>query len=355
MADDARQTRADLDVQANRIGRMDFFELLRQLETEAARFGRAGDASKEPARLGQLPRMSFAASDVDAFAPGSETAPPRIDTNVIGLIGPEGPMPLHLTRWIMARMSNRWFAGEGEGASADKAFLDFINMLQHRVIALYWRAWADARADIHVAFGDGGRVTALMRSLAGQGLPGTVSLDHHLEGAKLRHATSLALQARSPERLTAFLETVVGVPVSLEEFTGRWVDIPKHLQSRLGQAHAGLGTAAVMGARFFDRADQAEIRLGPLTQAQFKQFLESSVTWERLHHAVLFAAGRETVFSLRLVLAAGEVPAAQLGNSQLGRTSWLAPESTKGAEDLAFSDLADRPAPANSASRRLAG
>jgi type VI secretion system protein ImpH len=194
-----------------------------------------------------------------------------------------------------------------------------------------------------------------MRSLAGQGLPGTVSPDHHLEGAKLRHATSLAMQARSPERLTAFLETVVGVPVSLEEFTGRWVDIPRHLQSRLGQAHVGLGTAAVMGARFFDRADQAEIRLGPLTQAQFTQFLESAVTWERLHHAVLFAAGRETVFSLRLVLAAGEVPAAQLGNSQLGRTSWLAPNSTKGAEDLAFSDLADRPAPANSASRRLAG
>lgn len=346
MADDARHPRADLTALAKAANRMDFFELLRQLETETLRFGRAGGAENEPARLGQSPRLGFAAGDVIGLTPGTDDMPTQVQENVLGLIGPEGPMPLHMTRWIMMRMSNRWFAGDSEGATSDTAFLDFINMLQHRLIALYWRAWADARAEVHVAHGDGGRVTALMRALAGLGLPGTVTGDQRLDGAKLHHATSLALEARSPERLCAFLQTVLGVPVALEEFVGLWVEIPPHLQTRIGSAHAGLNVAAVAGARFFDRAGQAEIRLGPLTYAQFATFLEDAAAWERLRHAVLFAGGRETAYSVRLVLAAGEVSAAQLGVTRLDRTSWLAPDSAKDAEDLTFSNIGDREAPA---------
>ncbi|KMK65232.1 type VI secretion system baseplate subunit TssG [Puniceibacterium sp. IMCC21224] len=341
MADDSGHTRADL-TSPEGIARMDFFELLRQLETADLRFGRAGGADREPARLGQTARMAFAASDVAEMTPGNAEHPPKIGVNVLGLIGPEGPMPLHMTRWIMERLSNRWFAGDAQqGATADTSFLDFINMLQHRLIALYWRAWADARPEVHIAHGDGGRVTAMMRSLAGLGLPGTTTDDIRLDGAKLRHATSLALEARSPERLTAFLETVLGVPVALGEFQGVWIDIPQHLQSRLGMQHAGLGSGAVIGGRVFDRQSHAELRLGPLTLAQFNAFLDDSIARDRLRQALVFAAGKDIAFGLRLVLAADAVPQARLGACQLGRTTWLNPDPDRNADDLAFANVTE--------------
>lgn len=335
MADDHGHTRPDLTNAA----RMDFFELLRQLETDDLRFGRAGSAGNEPARLGQSARMSFAASDVANVSTDPKTGKPQISVNVLGLIGPEGPMPLHMTRWIMARLSNRWFAGDSSGATADTSFLDFINMLQHRLIALYWRAWADAQPQINIAHGNGGRVTAMMRALAGQGLPGTTTGDIRLDGAKLRHATSLVMEARSPERLCAFLETVLGVSVRLAEFQGRWIDIPDHLQSSLGQQHAGLGTGCVVGARIFDRQSHAELQLGPLTVQQFNAFLDDPDAWSRLKQALVFAAGKDINFSLRMVLAPDEVPVAKLGNCRLGRTSWLAPKKGSGADDLSFSNI----------------
>ncbi len=338
MADENRHSRADLSA-VESAARMDFFELLRQLETEELRFGRAGGAAQEPARLGQSARMSFAASDVAGMTLGKGSSKPQIAVNVLGLIGPEGPMPLHMTRWIMARLSNRWFAGDSSGALADTSFLDFINLLQHRLIALYWRAWADARPEINIAHADGGRVTATMRALAGQGMPGTTTGDIRLDGAKLRHATSLAMEARNPERLTAFLETVLGVPVQLSEFVGLWIEIPEHLQSRVGLQHAGLGVGATVGARVFDRQSHAELRLGPLSLQQFTDFLDDPDAWDRLRHALVFAAGKELNFGLRLVLAPGEVPPAQLGACRLGRTAWMAPLSNAGSDDLHFSNV----------------
>lgn len=343
MADDDRHPRPDLTpAPLPDIARTDFFELLRQLETATMRFGRAGGAEAEPARLGQLPRQSFAVSDVADMTPGRpgrNGGKPVIAVNLLGLIGPEGAMPLHLTRWIIARQSSRWFSGTDSGATADTSFLDFVNMLQHRMLALYWRAWADARAGIHIAHDDGGRVMAMLRAMAGIGLPGTHGSDSWLDGASLGHATSLVQETRSPERLTRFLESVLEVPVTLAEFVGTWIDIPDHLQTRLGVRHHGLGTGAVIGARRFDRQSRAEIRLGPLSRAQFDHFTNDPQSRVRLRHALVFAQGSDMDFNLRLILAASEVLPARLGHCRIGRTVWVDPKTGVDADHLCFHDI----------------
>lgn len=349
MADDDRHPRADLTPATHSapvpdISDMDFFELLRQLETSTMRFGRAGGAGSEPARLTQQPRQSFAVSDLAEFTPGGETQPPRIAVNVLGLIGPEGPMPLHLTRWIIARQSSRWFAGsESGGATADTSFLDFLNLLQHRMMALYWRAWADARSSVQVAHGEGGQVIALMQALAGTGLPGSHSGDPRIDGSKLRHATSLAQEVRGPDRLTSFLQSVLGVPVTLSEFVGVWLDIPDHLQTRLNHSHNRLNAGAMVGARRFDRQSRAEIRLGPLTREQFDRFADDPQSRARLRHALVFAQGHDIDFDLRLVLAAKDVPAARLGECRLGLTTWIDPKQGRDADELCYTRMNREP------------
>ena len=123
---------------------MDFFELLRRLEAAGGRFGRGGRPDREPARLGQELRLGFAVRDVAGADARRRRARRRGSRSTLfGLLGPEGPMPLHLTRWVLDRLSQRWFAAGVEGATSDTTFLDFANMLQHRMIALFYRAWAD--------------------------------------------------------------------------------------------------------------------------------------------------------------------------------------------------------------------
>ena len=340
MANDTRHAPSDLNATTDDIEDMNFFRMLAVLEGDGQRFGRSGGPEREPARLGQSARLGFATSDIAKFTPPpKEGDKPRVAVNVLGLLGPEGPMPLHMTRWIMERMSNRWFAGDSATALADTSFLDMVNMLQHRMLAFYWRAWADARPEIHLAHDDGGRVTAMLRSFAGLGLPGTLTGDTRIDGAKLRHATSLFQNTHGPERLTSFVSTVLGIPVKLQEFVGVWMDIPEQLQTRLGSSYAGLGTEAVVGARTFDRLSRAELRVGPLTLEEFTQFLDDDERWQQMRHAIIFASGKEMDYDLRLILKANEVPPAQLGKCQLGRTTWLNRTSANDADELCFTRI----------------
>ena len=331
MADDAGQPRPDLTGDVPAPESMGFFELLRRLERDGARFGRAGGPSREPARLGQRARLTCGTRDVAGFHPGT---PPKVDVEVLGLLGPEGALPLHLTRWVMGRMSDRWFT-EGSDAASDTTFLDFCNLLQHRMMALYWRAWADARPEVQIEHEAASRVRALVEALAGVALPGTKpNLPDPQTRLKLRHATSLGRQVYSVERLTDYLGDVLDAPVSLVEFLGTWTGIPPRLQSGLGRQHAGLGRSAVVGARSFQRQTLVELRIGPLPLARFTEFLADPELTARLRHAIRHAMGREMEFDLRLVLAREEIPDARLGQCQLGRTAWLAPKRQQDADDL---------------------
>lgn len=331
MADDAGQPRPDLTGDLPAPETMGFFELLRRLERDGARFGRAGGPSREPARLGQRARLTFGTRDVAGFTPGK---PSKVDVEVLGLLGPEGALPLHITRWVMGRMSDRWFT-DGSDAASDTTFLDFCNLLQHRMMALYWRAWGDARPEVQIEHEAAARVRALVEALAGIALPGTKPKVADVQTRlKLRHATSLGRQVYSVERLTDYLRDVLEAPVSLVEFLGTWTQIPPRLQSRLGRLHAQLGRSAVVGARSFQRQTLVELRVGPLPLARFVEFLADAALTARLRHAIRQAMGREMEFNLRLVLAKEDIPEARLGQCQLGRTTWLSPKRRQDADDL---------------------
>lgn len=335
MADRVRQPAPRLGAPPEETG---FFELLRRLEAGGARFGRAGGPEREPARLGQGVRLSIAARDIARVHPGTAEAPPFVEVEVIGLLGPEGPMPLHLTRWILERLSHRWFEPGGDDATTDTAALDFCNLLQHRMIALYWRAWGDAQPFLQVDRDGEGRVGALMAALAGIGLPGLRDGEEAQATAavKLGHAGQIHDQVRGPERLVGPVGAMLGVPVRLVEFVGTWTEIPPPLRSRLGRAFSTLGGDAVAGERAFSRQDRAEIRVGPLGLPVYLALCGDGPLRRRLRHLLLHLAGRELDLDLRLVLAAPEVPEPRLGQVALGRTAWLAARRPGDRDDLRF-------------------
>ncbi|RUX96881.1 type VI secretion system baseplate subunit TssG [Mesorhizobium sp. M7D.F.Ca.US.004.01.2.1] len=338
MADDARQSLPDLDIvdpnQAEGLSdTFDFFELLRRLERRGGLFGYSGSPEREPARLGQHVRLSFSARDVVEFREAKDNAPARVTVANLGLMGPEGPLPLHLTRWVLDRLSQRWFTGAEAQQTSDTTFVDFVNILQHRMIALYYRAWADAHPAVQVERAVGGRVRAMLEAMAGIGLPGTQNSD--LDTVKLRQAASLASQVDGPERLTLFLAEAFKVPVQIKEFIAAWITIPAGLQTRLAKAYAGLGRGATIGPRVFNRQSRIELRVGPLGYEDFKAFLPGGQRLKLFKQAVRDMVGESLDVDLRIVLAREAVPPPRLGTVQLGRTAWLARPIERGdADDL---------------------
>jgi type VI secretion system protein ImpH len=316
-----------------------FFELLRQLEGANGRFGRVGGPSNEPARLGQRARLNVATRDIAGFTPKSETHPAKVEVEVLGLLGPEGILPLHMTRWILERLSERWFETGADSESSDTTFLEFCNMLQHRMLSLYWRAWADSRPGVQYEQDTGGRTQSIIDTLAGVGLPGTQNASQI--NLKQRHATSLGQEVHGVERLANLLEDFIGAPVTIQEFTGGWLEIPQSLQSQLGTEFSGLGTGAVVGTRVFQPQKGAELQVGPLSLTRYKQILELPNLVAQVRQLIIFAVGKDTEFDLRLILEGAEIPEPKIGSCQLGRTTWLSPKRTNDAKDLRLGNITD--------------
>lgn len=339
MADEPGQPRPDLGYRSPEPEEIGFFELLRRLERDGFRFGRAGGPDKEPARLGQRARLAMATRDIASFQPPGDNDPARIEVEVLGLFGPEGAMPLHMTRWIMSRQSERWFAAGQAGGqgrvTADTTFLDFCNMLQHRQLAFYWRAWGDLHPEVGVEHASGGRVLAMLETLAGIGLPGLREANRRSADPDLalRQAAALGHQVNGAERLTGYLADLLQVPVRLREFVGHWMEIPDRLQTRLGQAFCGLGKGAMVGARVYQRQDRAELRLGPLSLPRYLALIRDAAAMQALRRAIRFVAGADIEYDLRLVLATDEVPEPRLGQCALGRTTWLGSPPVRDPDD----------------------
>lgn len=339
MAVDRRHPQPDLKALQAKARSIDFYELLRRLEQPGKRFGRSGGPSHEPARLGQPIRMAFATSDVEEMELPPNGALLRVSVNAIGLFGPEGPMPLHITKWMHDRASNRWFAGDQSGATQDTAFLDFANALQHRMIAYYWRAWADMRPDVQYPHDNGGTVGAMMRALGSIGLGDTRAPGKVNGRAKLRHATSMFQRVESPRRLVEYLASEIEHAVELIEFVGVWNSIPANLETRLGSAASRLGVDAVVGSRFFDRSNRAEVRIGPLSYDEYLAFLDDPDKRHSLREALRFASGGATQFDVRLVLAPDSVPSPEVSKVRLGQSTWVGNDGTTARGDLVIRDF----------------
>jgi type VI secretion system protein ImpH len=317
--------------------RFDFFQALRLLECAHAgspRLGRAKRAEAEPVRLGQEPHVTFAPSSLAAFREAEGERPARLSVRLLGLFGPSGPLPLHMTVHALERLRQHH----------DPTFAEFCDVFHHRLLALYYRAWADVRPTVHADRPERDRFALYVGALAGLGLPSLRDRDAVPDRAKLRHAGLLGQHSRHPDRLAAFIGNVLELPVAIEELIGQWLELPVALRCRLGTdpATGTLGRTAVVGTHSWQRQFRFCIVLGPLSLADFERLLPAPGSQLRLLLALVRGAiGDELAFDVRLVLRASEVPAARLGaHTRLGWTAWLGAGRTEVADDLVLDPMA---------------
>jgi type VI secretion system protein ImpH len=298
--------------------RYDFYQTLRRLEClydDRPRWGRARRPVDEPIRLGQDPDLSFAPTPLASFDRGSEGRPPRLQVRLFGLLGPNGPLPIHITEYVRERLRH----------AGDPTLSRFLDLLHHRFLALFYRAWAQAQPHVNFDRPHEDRFSTYVGSFVGLATPAFRGRDSVPDVAKLFHAGTLIRQPRNPEGLRAILQQFFRVPVDIEQFVGHWMVLGPSERTLLGREGAVIGAGAVAGGRIWDRQHKFRIHLGPLTLQQYEAFLPGGQLLRKLVDWVRFALGFELEWDVCLRLQASEVPSAQLGRGhRLGWTTWLA-------------------------------
>jgi type VI secretion system protein ImpH len=323
----------------------DLYQLLRRLEARhpaAPRIGRALRLVQEVVRLGQEPSLAFAPGSVARVEPPAADGrggPWRLLVNCFGLLGPNGPLPLHLTEYVRQRQKHH----------KDLGLARFLDLFHHRMLSFLYRAWADAQPAVQLDRPDTDRFATYLGALSGIGMPSLRGRDALPDSAKLYYTGRLGPQVRNAEGLRDLLADYFGVEVSIEEFVGEWTEIPERYRWSLGSGARGpdlpllgrLGESTHIGSRVWLRQGRFRVELGPLSRAEFNRLAPRGSAVPALTALVRGYAGDALCWDLRLKLKSEAVPDFELGVSTLGQTSWLGGNSHAPSDDLLFDPQAE--------------
>jgi type VI secretion system protein ImpH len=301
--------------------RFDFYDVLRQIERDNAGRPRIGDSATrrdEYLELGQDPYLEFPASNLAGVS--DQDGRLRIIVKFLGLLGPQGALPLPTTDeslgWLLMR---------------DDAFPRFLDLFNNRFLQLFFRAWSNSRPIGQHDRPAEDRFFAYIGSAIGLGSRPYSNLDSIPDIVKLEYAGLLAPKARSASRLSRFLRGMFGVKVEIDEFVGSWLAFDPGDRTAIGRKHAALGRDMLLGASVFSVEDKIRIRLYVRDFANYEQFLPSDdgALARPLADAVFFYIGDELDWDVELAIPAGEVKPVKLGLAgRLGWTTWVAPNWT---------------------------
>ncbi len=366
----------------------DFFQAVRLLELlKHDPADPAWPPVEDVARFCAHQSLSFPPSAIFAVEPppaGRRT--PIITVNFLGMTGPLGALPTHYTQLLMR------IAREGRGTERT-ALRDWLDLFNHRMVALYFRAWekyrfpvpflrfaAARRAAGAVEPGAGPEPDPFTRSLLSLIGLGTPALRHRLhvdappppgdpfaaprplarvdDLALLHYAGLFAHKPRNAVGLAAVVRDYFDLPADVAQFTGQWLYLEPASQSRLpgegGGVNCELGVNAVAGERVWDVVSKFRVRLGPLHYRQFVEFLPDPAPVAArkgvflLSQLVRLYVGMELDFEVQLALRGDEVPDLVLQDAgegdlgaRLGWNTWMPGEDMPATVDDAVFDAAE--------------
>lgn len=392
----------------------DFFQAVQILErgdSTRIAIGGQGPPDREALRLVALPSLNFPPSSIYSLekaqrTPGRPVTPPRMTVAFAGLFGPDGALPMHYTESIIRLMER----GRGDEKFAMRDWLDLFN---HRLISLFYRAWEKYRCTVPFvrylrarALAEGGlpgtantmqvslalqaqrtepdAFTLSLYNLIGQGPPPLRNrvqvavrlatpigepLDEAIDRQRLASIDDLAIlyysglfaqRPRNANALVAIIGDLFGLPVSVEQFSGQWLDVPAREQSSLAEdGNNELGFNVVAGERVWDVVSSFRIRIGALDLSTYQELMPDRAprprrkTFFLLCQMVRLYVGPEFDFEVQLILQGSQIPECELAEGgrdvlgpRLGWNTWLKDGAMNDADDAYFQsdDVCEIPA-----------
>lgn len=302
-------------------GSHEFLGLLRRLEALAhdwPRFGESRIPSADTVELRHAPTLRFPERTIDRLEIDAPRRP-RLYTLFLGMTGPMGPLPLHLSE----------FAFYEELYSEEHPFGDFLNLLTRRWLQLFFRAWADtnpaATRDRPAEDPFAGFVASLSGAREGARTGGAFPAD-----ARLYYA-ALFIGRRGASHLQDALSDLLRAPVTIREFVGRWNPIGPEDRSRLGGAFCTLGVDAVLGDRVWSVEDGFRVAVRARSQAEYLELLPSGRRFPVASEAIDAFAPGHLDWDFEIEIDESIVAPARLdGSTRLGWTGWVAPKGRAG-------------------------
>ncbi|MFH1479999.1 MAG: type VI secretion system baseplate subunit TssG [Pseudomonadota bacterium] len=301
--------------------RFDFYQAVRLLELlrpDAAPAGEGHEPEKEGVRFKSTVRIDFPANEIHEISPPSEDGgPATMSVNFMGLAGVHGPLPMPYTELILERVWRK-----------DKAFRDFLDIFNHRLISLFYRGRKKHRIGFDLKSPEESHFTNYLFSLFGLGTKGLRGRMKIRDRALLYYTEFLMLQPRSMIGLEYMLSHYLGAAVKGVQLLGQWYSLEEDQITAIGISGQNqiLGESALVGARIWDQQSKFEIRVGPLHLDEFLDFLPIGERFTPLCQLTLFYVGNGVFFDAILILNGDEVPESRLGGQhgpRLGWTSWL--------------------------------
>lgn len=305
--------------------RYGFFQAVRRLNCgnpDKALIGASFHPADDPVRFGQTPHTSFAPSTLSELELDESGGAPRLSQYFLGLFGPSGPLPTHLTEYARDRLRHHH----------DATLSRFADMFHHRMVSLFYRAWAQAQPTVQQDRPGQDRFSVYVAALAGLGMPAFRDADEMPHAAKLHFAGHLGSLPRHAEGLASLLHSFLGVPVTIVEFVAHWLTIPRRDRFALGSdpGIGRLGESSVLGERVWQRQDKFQVQLGPMSLDEYESFLPTGSAYRALVAAVRNYLGLELLWEVNLRLEGRQKPVTCLGKQgALGWTSWLQTEEPK--------------------------
>ena len=313
--------------------RFNFFQAVRILERmypDRAPVARGVIPQDEVVRFRSQVSLNFPPSEIHSLNEVDDEISMKrkleMFVNFMGMAGISGILPTHYTELIIERARY--------GDTSLWAFLDIFN---HRMISMFYRAWEKYRFPIQYERGNDD-FTAFLFDFAGlgtRGLRGQMDLE---DESLLPYVGLIAQKPHSASTLKNILSDYFRIKARVMQFSGQWIELDKESITVVGQANSLLGVNTVVGTKVWDYQSKFRVVLEALAFKEFQAFLPNGTAFKPLLSIIKFMSGDELDFDVQLKLRAKEVPSCILTTRakrrpMLGWTSWLKTKPFKKDDD----------------------
>ncbi len=308
----------------------EFFQavrLLGRLFPDRKAVGGTAKPAEEIARFGARLSMAFPASaihDIERIPDSPD--PARVTVAFLGLTGTQGVLPFFYTEYLLARKADK-----------DDTLAAFLDIFNHRLISLFYRAWEKHHAPVlyERAAGSGrpDRFTWELFDLIGMGTNGLRGRLSFPDEGLLLYAGLIAQRPHSASALRGILRDYFSVEVEIDQCLGSWYDLEDSDRSYLtGELERNqLGVSAFIGDQVWDQQARFRVRVGPVNLERFIDFLPGNRGMVRLVEFTRYLVGQALAVDVQVFLRAADVPCCRLDDEgfdapRLGWMAWLKTE-----------------------------
>ncbi len=299
---------------------------------------------REIVRLKGSQSFDFPESEIRTLQPASEKPKKsrwEMSLNFIGLTGAMGVLPFHYTELILQRNKLK-----------DHSLMDFLDIFNHRIQSLFFRASVKYRLPIQYERNrlsrtpqkPSDRQTQMLLSLIGMGTGGLSNRMAVKDESLLYYGGLFSSQVRTASGLKQILEHYFNITVKIQEFIGQWQELIPDIKTRLASRqtpkgqNAILGRTVMLGQKGWFAQGKIRVSLGPLNYEQFCRFAPGTTALKALNDMTRMYLGPDRDYDFTIQVKRKNFPRRMSLNPKqspvMGWNTWLSSgRDTEPADD----------------------